>query len=61
MLGQCAVRGIPRHVSTLSVASRFGSEQRSVMVMEKLPGERLSDVNRAELDLRRVLGEVGDG
>lgn len=36
-----------------------GSERRSIIVMEKLPGERLSDVSPDELDVRRVLGEVG--
>jgi aminoglycoside phosphotransferase (APT) family kinase protein len=29
------------------------------MVMEKLPGEPLGDVDAAEVDVRRVLGEVG--
>jgi len=59
VLGQCDSRGIlaPRVHALRSV--EVGSEQRSIMVMEKLPGERLCDVNRAELDLRRVLGEVG--
>ena len=59
VIGQCAARGIrsPRvHVHRLV---EVGSERRSVIVMEKLPGERLCDVNPDELDVRRVLGEVG--
>ena len=60
VLGQCAVRGIPApRVHALGRLEVRG-EQRSIMVMEKLPGERLCDANRAELDLRRVLGEVGE-
>jgi aminoglycoside phosphotransferase (APT) family kinase protein len=53
------LRGIPApHVH----ARRFvevGSERRSIIVMEKLPGDRLCDVDAAGLDVRRVLGEVG--
>ena len=59
VLGQCAARGILapgvralRHVEV-------GGEQRSIIIMEKLPGERLCDVDPAELDLRAVLGELG--
>jgi Ser/Thr protein kinase RdoA (MazF antagonist) len=60
VLGQCAARGIPApRVHALRRVEVRG-EQRSVIVMEKLPGERLCDVNRAELDLRWVLGEVGE-
>lgn len=60
VLGQCASRGIaaPRVHALRRV--EVGGEQRSIIVMEKLPGERLCDVNGAELDLRRVLGEVGE-
>lgn len=59
VLGQCASRGIraPRVDALLRV--EVGSEQRCIIVMEKLPGERLSDTNPGELDVRRVLGEVG--
>ncbi len=60
VLGECASRGIPApRVHALRRVEVEG-EQRSIIVMEKLPGERLCDVNRAELDLRRVLGEVGE-
>ncbi len=60
VLGECASRGIPApRVHALSRVE-VGSEWRSVIVMEKLPGERLCDVNLSELDLRRVLGEVGE-
>ena len=60
VIGQCASRGI--HAPRVHALRRVevGSEWQSIIVMEKLPGERLCDVNRAELDLRRVLGEVGE-
>ena len=59
VIGQCASRGIraPRVHALRRV--EVGSERRSIIVMEKLPGERLCDVNLDELDVRRVLGEVG--
>jgi aminoglycoside phosphotransferase (APT) family kinase protein len=59
VIGQCAARGIgaPRVHALRRV--EVGSERRSIIVMEKLPGERLSDVDPDELDVRRVLGEVG--
>jgi Ser/Thr protein kinase RdoA (MazF antagonist) len=60
VLGQCAARGIPAPRVHALRRVEVGSEWRSIIVMEKLPGERLCDVNRAELDLRRVLGEVGE-
>jgi Ser/Thr protein kinase RdoA (MazF antagonist) len=60
VLGQCAARGIPApRVHALRRVEVEG-EQRSIIVMEKLPGERLCDVNRAEIDLRRVLEEIGE-
>lgn len=59
VLGQCASRGIPAPRVHALRRLEVGDEQRSIIVMEKLPGERLCDVNLAELDLRRVLGEVG--
>ncbi|MEO6043301.1 MAG: aminoglycoside phosphotransferase family protein [Tepidiformaceae bacterium] len=59
VIGQCASRGI--HAPRVHAVSRVevGREQRSIIVMEKLPGERLSDINTDEFDVRRVLGEVG--
>ncbi len=59
VLGQCASRGIraPRVHALRRV--EVGGELRSVMVMEKLPGERLADLDLDEVDVRRVLGEVG--
>ena len=59
VLGECASRGIlaPRVHALRRV--EVGSDWRSIIVMEKLPGERLCDVEVAEIDLRRVLGEVG--
>ncbi|QDP95483.1 aminoglycoside phosphotransferase family protein [Microlunatus elymi] len=59
VLGQCAVRGIraPRvhAVRRVEVCSEF----RSVMVTEKLPGVRLADLDPDDVDVRRVLEEVG--
>ncbi len=59
VLAQCASRRIraPR-VHALRHIEVEG-ERRSVIVMEKLPGERLSDVDLDEVDVRCVLGEVG--
>lgn len=59
VLGQCAARGIRAPRIHALRRLEVGGERRSMIVMEKLPGERLCDVNRAALDLRRVLGEVG--
>lgn len=59
VLDQCASRGIRaprvhahRHVEVVG-------ERRSIIVMEKVPGERLCDIDRDDLDVRGVLGEVG--
>lgn len=59
VLGECASRGIraPRVHALRRV--EVGSELRSVMVMEKLPGERLADLDPDDVDVRRVLEEVG--
>lgn len=59
VLGECASRGIraPRVHALRRV--EVGSEHRSIMVMEKLPGERLADLDPDEVDVRRVLEEVG--
>ncbi|MEO8540229.1 MAG: aminoglycoside phosphotransferase family protein [bacterium] len=59
VLHECASRGIlvPRVHALQRVP--VGSEWRSIIVMEKLPGERLSDVDLSEIDLRQVLGEIG--
>lgn len=56
---QCASRGIPapRLLGRRSVES--GIQLRSVLVMEKLPGEPLRDVSPDQVDVRRVLEEVG--
>ena len=59
VLGQCAARGVPAPRVHALRRVEVGDEQRSIIVIEKLSGERLCDVNRAELDLRRVLGELG--
>ena len=59
VIGQCVARGIPapriRSHRRVSVAG----EGRSVIVMDKLPGDRLSEVDLAQLDLRRLLSDLG--
>jgi aminoglycoside phosphotransferase (APT) family kinase protein len=59
VIGQCASRGIraPRIHALRRLEA--GGERRSIVVMEKLPGERLCDVDPNELDVRRVLGDIG--
>lgn len=59
VLAQCASRRIraPRVHALRRI--QVESERRSVIVMDKLPGEPLSGVDLDELDLRRVLGDVG--
>ena len=59
VIGQCVARGIdaPRVHARRRV--EVGNERLSIIVMEKLPGELLSDIDADELDVRRVLGEVG--
>jgi aminoglycoside phosphotransferase (APT) family kinase protein len=54
-----AVGVVPLPPMLRSVCVEVGSERRSIMVMDKLPGERLCDLDPDELDVRRVLGEVG--
>ena len=59
VIAQCLARGIrvPRIHARRSID--VGREPRSLMVMEKLPGQRLGDVDRADVDIRRTLEEVG--
>jgi len=59
VLGECLARGIPAPRVHAVRRVEVGSEVRSVMVMEKLPGERLADLGPDEVDVRRVLQEVG--
>ena len=62
VLGQCAARGIPapRILARRSVQVDGEDEhRRSIIVMDKLPGEPLSDVDPEGLDVREVLGEIG--
>jgi len=58
-LSQCALRGIPAPRIHARRIVDVGSAPRSVIVMEKLPGEPLRDVDVDEIDVRRVLGDVG--
>lgn len=59
VLGECASRGIlaPRLHAVRRV--RVGNAVRSVMVMEKLPGERLADLDLDDVTVHRILGDVG--
>jgi aminoglycoside phosphotransferase (APT) family kinase protein len=59
VLGECASRDIraPR-VHALRHLEVEG-EQQAAIVMEKVQGERLCDVDLDEIDVRRVLGDVG--
>lgn len=59
VLQQCASRGIPGPRIRLLRAVAIGAESCSMMVMEKLPGERLCDLKLGGADLRRVLEELG--
>lgn len=59
VLDQCASRGIPAPRLHARCHVEVGRERRSIIVMEKVPGERLCDVDPDDLDVRRVLGEVG--
>ncbi|WP_161605939.1 phosphotransferase family protein [Microlunatus speluncae] len=59
VLGECASRGIRAPLVHALRRVEVGSELRSVMVMEKLPGERLADLDPGEVDVRRALEEVG--
>ena len=60
VLGECASRGIAGPPVHALRRLEVEGEQLSMIVMEKLPGERLCDITLAEPDLRRVLGEVGE-
>lgn len=59
VLAQCVARRIaaPRVHALRRI--EVESERRSLIVMDKLPGEPLCDVDLDELGVRRVLGEVG--
>lgn len=59
VLGECAARGIRAPRVHVVRRVEVGSEFRSVMVMEKLPGRRLADLDLGDGDVRRVLEEVG--
>lgn len=59
VIGQCASRGIlaPRIHARRRV--EVGGEQLSIIVMEKMPGKALCDLDPDELDVRLVLRELG--
>jgi aminoglycoside phosphotransferase (APT) family kinase protein len=59
VIGQCTSRGLPVPRIHSHRRVEADGEQRSVIVMEKLAGERLSDADVNELDLRKVLTDVG--
>ncbi len=59
VLGQCAARGIraPRVHGLRRV--EVEGERLAAIVMDKVQGDRLCDVDLGEAEVRRVLGEVG--
>jgi aminoglycoside phosphotransferase (APT) family kinase protein len=59
VLGQCAARGIraPRVHGLRRV--EVGGEGLTAIVMDRVRGDRLCDVDLGEAEVRRVLGEVG--
>lgn len=59
VIGQCAARGIPAPRVHALRRVEIGGELLSMIVMDKLPGERLCDVDLDEVDVRLVLGDVG--
>lgn len=59
VLGQCDSLGIQAPRVHLHKHLEVGSDRRSVIVMEKLAGERLCDLDPDEVDLPGVLGGVG--
>ena len=59
VIGQCTSRGIRAPIVHALRRLEVGGEWRSMIVMEKVQGERLCDLDPDELDLRRVLGDVG--
>ncbi|MBV9252835.1 MAG: phosphotransferase [Actinobacteria bacterium] len=59
VLRECASRGIPAPRLHARRYLEVGDEQRSMIVMDKLPGERLCDLDPGEVDVRPVLEEVG--
>ncbi|GAB3916051.1 hypothetical protein GCM10011575_23510 [Microlunatus endophyticus] len=60
VVGECRARGIPAPRVHAVRRMEVDGEVRSVMVMEKLPGERLADLGPDEVNVRRVLREVGE-
>ncbi len=60
VLAECAARGIPAPRVYAHQRVHLGDHERSLIVMEKLPGELLCDVDPAGIDVRQVLRELGE-
>lgn len=60
VLGQCASQDIPAPRILGHRNVELDSDTRSILVMDKLPGERLCDLDPRQLDLRQILGDLGE-
>jgi Ser/Thr protein kinase RdoA (MazF antagonist) len=58
-IDQCESRGVPSPRIHARRTLTVDGEERSLLVMTKVPGERLRDLDPADLDVRRLLREVG--
>jgi aminoglycoside phosphotransferase (APT) family kinase protein len=59
VLAQCAARGVAAPTIRAVRRIQVASERPSIMIMDKVRGERLSDAGLDESALRRVLRELG--
>jgi aminoglycoside phosphotransferase (APT) family kinase protein len=59
VLGQCAARGVPAPRIHGLCRGEVEGEPIAAIVMDKVQGDRLCDVDVGEAEARRVLGEVG--
>lgn len=60
VLEECAARGVPAPRIHARSRVEVADDQHSIIVMEKLAGERLCDVDLSDTVLRRVLGQLGE-
>jgi aminoglycoside phosphotransferase (APT) family kinase protein len=60
VIGQCASRGILAPRIHARRRLEVAGEQLSIIVMEKLVGQALCDLDPGELDVRLVLGKLGN-
>ncbi len=59
VLGECAARGIRAPLVHGLRWVEVEGEHLAAIVMDKVPGDRLCDVDLSEVEVRRVLGQVG--